>query len=452
MVRGFSLGLLLALLAAGAGAAELTLDAAVHRALANNREHLGRLDDVTLAELDYDQVRSAYRTQFRASGNSNAINGAELGSYYGVGVFRDTVSGSRYAAGVYNSSYGERSLSELRFSYTLPFFNEGRKQSNELRLDRAESTVLRRERMVAIAEEELTAEVTETYFHVVLARERAAMLEGQLAITEAAMERARIRRDAGEVAALQYDRAELRRHRAEQALLQARFQQRMAEDRLKLLLAMDVAEIVEPITPIAVEDSFALLDAPVAHLEEIALNQRQEVLGQREELSLSSRRFDTLGDSVFPDIDVDIHYSLIGEGNRFDDSLQFDDQRWGVSVRMDTDFGAIERRNQRSRTFIHLQKLRRELDAQEQKIRVEVRSKRFELERAIQSLTIAEASLSLSSRAHEQTELLVDRGELSELDRLESELEHAEAAYQVQAARVDLLIAASALELALGGP
>ena len=443
--------LLLSALSSELAAREISLDDAIRIARQNNHDHLNRVDEVAMAELDYESVRANYRTQFRASGNSNAINGADLGSYYRVAVSRSTLSGSRYSAALLNSSYGERNLSELRFSYTLPFFNKGKKERNQLELDKAEMTIARRQRMVSIAEEELAAEVTQAYYGWLLAADRLEMLLDQLAINEASLERARIRRDAGELAALQYEQSTLRLHRVEQSMLQAEFQLQMTEDRLKLLLALDVTERLQPSSSVVVPDAIGLLDMPLDTLENMAVLQRQELAGQREELQLARRRLRNLSDRVLPDLDVDLQYSLIGEGNRFDDSLALDDQKWGIGLRMDTDFGASERRSRRSRLYLSLQSMQRGLDAHEQRVRVEVRSKRFDLERAVRALDIAERSHELMLKTDRQTRIRAGRGELSDMNVLESRLEVAEADFALRSARADLALSVHELELAIGG-
>ena len=445
------LALLLVFLASSANAIDLSLNEAITIALTRNYEQLDRIDDVALAELDFGNVRSNYRTKFRASGNSNAVNGAELGSYYGIGVSKENLSGSRYAAGFYNSTYGQRSLSELRFSYTLPFFNRGKREANQLELDKAEMGVARRERLVAIAAEELASEVTAAYYKVLLTSQRAEMVRDQAAITAASLERAKIRMDAGELAMIKYEQAGLRLSRAQQTLLQAEFQEQLATDRLKLLLAMDIDERLNLTSKISAPDAFALLEIPVEALENKALIGRQELLGQREELSLARRRIRNLGDRNLPDFDIDLQYSLIGEGNRFDDSFAFDDQQWGIGLRMDTDFGARERRTRRSRMHLRVQSMQRSLDALEQKVRVEVRGRHFDLARAAQTLDIAERGYAITEKATEQSRILAERGQLSDMDVLESELELSESQYQVRAARAELALAMHELKLAIGG-
>ncbi len=452
LVYRVALSLVLAWLCPGpVQALELSLEQAIDRALQKNYRHLDRMDEVTLAELDFGKVRSDFRTQLRASGNSNAINGAELGSYYGIGLSKDNVSGSRYAAGLYNSTYGNLSLSELRFSYTLPFFNRGKREENQLRIDRAQLGVTRRERMLLIAAEELAAEVTAAYYKVLLAQERRENLKAQRRLTEAGSLQASIRRDAGDISALLYEQAMLRLSRSEQSLLQAEFAQEQAEDRLKMLLALDVREPLQATSEIQAPDTLGLLELSVETLAEHALLQRPELVGQREELSLARRRIRSMNGRSLPDVDIDLQYALVGEGDRFENSLSFDDQRWGLGLRVDSDFGASERRSRRSRLYLKAQSIQRAVDALEQQVRVEVRSRHFDLQKSVRALTIAERAAELSAQTLEQAQLLADQGQLSATTLLENQLQYSEASYQTQSAKVDLALAAMALELAIGG-
>ena len=105
-----------------AAAESLSLNQAIKHALTWNNDYLNLADQVDLAKSDYETARSVFKTHYGAATSSDARLGAETGSYYSFFMDKKNESGSGYRAGIYSSTFGENSLSELRFSYTLPFF------------------------------------------------------------------------------------------------------------------------------------------------------------------------------------------------------------------------------------------------------------------------------------------------------------------------------------------
>ena len=146
---------------------KLQLQDAINMALSANHGFLNLADQAQIAELDYTSARSVYKTKFASAMSSDARSGADVGSTYNIYLHKMNPSGTRYNAGYYNSSFGDRNLSELRFSYTLPLFKNPL-DNNELAIDQAEINLARSKRIIEIGREELINEVISRHYRLSL--------------------------------------------------------------------------------------------------------------------------------------------------------------------------------------------------------------------------------------------------------------------------------------------
>lgn len=427
----------------------LSLDNAIALALQANHQQLTLVDSVELAELDYSNARAAYKTKFLASSRSNARSGAELGSQNGLYLKKRNLSGSAISAGLYNSDFGDKSLSELRFTYTLPFFRDPFSKG-ELALTRASTEFVRRQNILLIAEQELSKRVTGAYFNVILGLDKERIATKQRNIAQRIKTATEIRRDSGKRSEMDYSRAELRFLRAEQNHQAASFARISAEDKLRLLLGMDFDSplLIDPETQVHYDEK--LLNTPLATLEESALANRIEMQGKRDEVDMSRRKLRNVADSKLPEIDIDVHYSLVGEGDNTSDSLDLDDQKWGIGFNMDTDFGGAERKNKRRKLYLAFQAQERELEHLAQQIQMGLRGAQFEARQRARTVQLREQEYNLAQRHYQQAKILHENDNLNQVELLESEHTLHEAEHRQFAAKVDYILSVMELGLASG--
>lgn len=427
----------------------LDLDAAIARALIANHQQLTLIDNAEIAELDYATARSAFKTKFAATSRSNARNGAELGSYNGIYLKKKNLSGSALSAGFYNSDFEERSLSELRFTYTLPFFRDPFSKG-ELALSRAGDEYERRQNIVLIAEQELSKRVTAAYFELILALDRERMARAASEIAGRIKTATEIRRTGGKRSAMDVEQAQLRLLRAQQQEQAASFSRISAEDKLRLLLGMEFNTPLTIDTQAELAYDASLLDKPLAVLEQSALTNRIELRGKRNELSMAKRKLSNVSQSKLPEIDIDVHYALVGRGNDTSDSFDLDDQKWGIGFNMDTDFGGTERKNKRRKLYLDYQAHEREMERLTQQIKIGLRAAQFEARQNARALTLREQEYALAQRQYQQAEILHENDSLNQVELLESEQQLREAEHRQLAAHVDYILSVMELGLASG--
>tara|TARA_B100001540_G_scaffold295552_2_gene296442 strand:+ start:670 stop:2085 length:1416 start_codon:yes stop_codon:yes gene_type:complete len=427
----------------------LTLEDAIGLALQANHHQLELVDQVEIAEIDYASARAAYKTKFMATSRSDVRSGAELGSYSGLYLKKRNVSGSALSAGLYNSDFGDRSLSELRFTYTLPFFRD-KYTEGQLALTRADIEYVRRQNILRIGQQELARQVTSHYYDLIIAQDKERIALAQRDIAASIQKATRIRHRAGKLSEMDLSRAELRYLNAEQAAEVAAFQRELAADNLKLMLGMgvDTYLAIDPDPQVRFDET--LMHMPTQVLEETALNNRIEIQGKRDELDMARKKLGNFSDNKLPQIDIDVHYSLVGEGEDADDSFSLDDQKWGIGFSMDTDFAGTERKSRRRKLYLLYQSHQRELEHITKRTRIAVRSAQFEAQRNLRQLELSAREHELARRQLEQAQILYDNDRLNRVELLESENQLHEVEHRHLVARVNYILANMELSLASG--
>ena len=421
----------------------LQLGEAITRALANNHDYLNMLSSIEGAELDLEDARSSFRRQFYTRMESDARVGAELGSTFRSGVQQRTESGQRWNMEFYNSEFGGDNLSELRLSYTLPIFDDPL-DDGVLDLRRAELDYEHRERLARVGSEELIAEVSGQYYRAVLARDELDSMQGEVRYAEALSRATRVRERNGRSSQLDVSAAELRVAQANQRWNSSRAALLSADNRLKILLGMGIDEplVLDPELP-AVSDP-ERFDKDPEELEALALANRAELLRLGEEMDLARRKLSTEPESRMPGLDVTLQYSRVGRGDGFSDSIEMDENRFGIGLSMDVDVNG-RRDIAYRRIALFFNSKRRAYDRLAEDIRADVRRAVLARQERSSELTLARAGRDLAEQRFRQTELLYNSGRSSTEDMLEREQSLSEARRQERQARVDFLL--SELEL-----
>lgn len=430
------------------GPALLSLDEAVDLALKQNPDYLGILSNIELAELDMEQARSAYRTKFYSSLNTDARIGSELGSTYNIGVRKQRESGSQWNVGFYSSTFGDSSLSELRFAYTLPFFRNPL-STGEFTVAGAELGYRHKVRLSAIAAEELILQIVNQYYGLVLAVNKVNVARGQMDVAHRLEHATRIRAGTGRSSELDLRMAELRVGQAKHQRQVALLDQDKAESRLKLALGLDLSR------PIAVDRSIPpvanieIVELPPEAVEERALERRAELAGLREEVEMSRRKLRSQSGRTYPGIDVSLQYSLVGDGDSVADSMNLNDTRVGIGVSMDMDGRSEEQREQR-RLLLQYESRERALEKLEGEIRAEARAATLAVQESAGQLRLARELLDLTQQQFSYTELRYRNGSAGTEDVLEKQQSLSDARHAELVARVSYLLSSYTLQAADG--
>ncbi|MEM1112306.1 MAG: TolC family protein [Pseudomonadota bacterium] len=427
----------------------MSVDQAVAYALNANHQMLNLIDKTALSELDYESARSVYKTRFGSSLSSDARLGAEVGSTYSLFMDKANESGSRYNVGLYHSSFGSNTLSEWRFSYTLPFFDNPL-DNRKLAIYQAEINSARSQRMVEIGREELANEVVSAYLKLAMAIRSEQLADDERQIADSFFQAQEIRHRNGEASALELSEAKLRTIDARQSQDIAALDRGSQEDAFRLLLGMDYEELLSIDTRVLREVESPLVEWPLQNLEDMAINHRIELLAKREELTMTNHRIESTKIGNLPPMEVSLQYSLIGEGESIDDSFNVDDQRFGVGLRMNTDLQNSETKIKQRKLYLHRRAQQREFDYLQRSIISQVRKSYSAAQRARSALDFIREYQALAEQKHEQQQILWRRGDVTELEYFESQHELNRARHRALSAKVDYLLAEQDLAMATG--
>jgi len=422
-----------------ADAQVLRLSDAITRALAQNHDYLNLLSSIEGAELDLEDARSEFRRQFYTRLDSDARVGAELGKTFRSGMSQRFEGGSRWNLEFYNSDFGGNNLSEMRFSYSLPIFDDPL-DSGTLELRRAELDFQHRDRLARVGSEELIAQVASQYYQSVLARDTLRAADGETALAEALATATRIRVRNGRSSRLDQSSAELRVAQANQRWNTARSSLVTTDNRLKIMLGMNIDETfeIDPELPAVSDPSVNLPEPEVT--EALALANRAELLRLGEEIDLARRKLQTEPESRLPGLDVTLQFARVGEGEAFSDSIDLNENRVGIGLSMDMDMNG--RRDITYRRILLFYKQRqRDYNRLSEDIRADVRNALMVHRERASQLELARASLDLSQQRFRHAELLYRSGKSSTEDVLEREQALSESRQAERQARADYLIA-----------
>ncbi|MFA5630900.1 MAG: TolC family protein [Porticoccaceae bacterium] len=427
----------------------ISLPHALEIALDNNPLYLNSLDYVEMAEIDFESARAIYKTKFRSSTTTDARSGADTGSTYNLYLEKLNPGGSQYSAGLYNYHFADKHLSEFRISYTLPFFRDPLEDGN-FTIEEKQISVKRKKLLARISRQELINEVVNVYYHLALANEAVRVSSLRFGIAERIHARSQIRHQGGAISDIELAKYRLRLDMAHQQKQHALFNQQrgQASFRSTLGLPQDQRFLLGPAALSHIDIQF--LSRDMAELEILALENRVEVVGKRDELAIMQRKLTLASDAGMSGLDISLQYAWVGESNSFSDSLSFNDQRFGLGLKMDTDFGLGDKNRSGRMMYLQYQTEKRNFVQMQEKVRMEVQQAYFNLFRNKDLMSLANASLLIVEQEFRRAEIRHGDGLADEMELLEAQLLLEEARFQDFNARVNYLMAGQTLVMATG--
>lgn len=425
-----------------------TLRQAVNQALLGNPDYRNLLNSVEVAQLDYEKARAVFKTKLKGNLNSDARSGADIGSTYNLGLQKRNMSGSAYGVGVYHSSFASKQLSEIRFSYTLPFF-QNPLTTGKFDSDRAELDFRHRERMARIGAEELVLNVLTAYYHLSLAYNRIGVAQGEVSVARKLLQATRIRAKTGRSSEIDLQWAALRVSQAEQRRDKSMFEKLRAANDLALLMGLDSTQPVAVEREIPPVSNPELMQMTTDEVQAMAIKNRAELIGLGEDLELARRKLRASPSKRMPGLDVSLQYALISEGTSFTDSVTFNDSRIGVGVSMDIDLLGTPNQQHR-RLALFFDSTRRSYERLEGEIRSAVSDAVFTMQNNARQLDLSRRSLDLAEKQFHLTEIKYRGGSASTQEVLEAEQALSDMRYKELTSRVNYLLSNYRVRLIAG--
>jgi len=359
-------------------------------------------------------------------------------------------SGASFSTGYYDSRFGSNELSELRFSYRLPFFG-GHGERIRTALADARFALQHEADRLELAALELKREVARRYHGVLLANDELRLAEQLAEIGEQRLAATRIRLEGDQASRLDLRQAQINGLRARHRLTKAAQQQTSAVADLKLVIGAALDETVRVDDDLTTDGGRSLADLPLDALVMHAERERLELAVARRGLARLEQQIESERRNFLPNVEVSLQYSLISEDDPLGGATSFDDGRFGIGLKMNTDFNRSERRSQRQRRLLELDHRRRELVRALDLVALEIRDGRATVLNRRAEVELAAQMTELAREERARGELLAEGGQLDQLALLGLDQDLSEARHQQRAAEIALIAADHDLRLAVGG-
>ncbi|HYM59612.1 MAG TPA: TolC family protein [Thermoanaerobaculia bacterium] len=298
------------------------------------------------------------------------------------------------------------------------------------------------------AANDLTLETTIAFWSLVTAQDSVKVLEQSLVTFDAHLKDARNRKDLGLAAANEVLAVEVERDRAEVSLLRARNSAELANANLLRLIGSPPGSIVEPAEPLT---AIVPQDDGNEKLVVLALERRPERAALLARIKASEANVGIQRSAVKPQSSFVADYVYANPNSRIFPLSESWRSSWDVGFTLSlTLFDAGRTKAAAAQATAQTEALRRQLDDLDERIRLEVTSRRLDL-------ATAEASVNLSDRsvesAKENARVAADRyreGVAPSSELLDAETALLRAELDQTESRAQLRLAKAALDRAVG--
>ncbi|MDA7921596.1 TolC family protein, partial [Verrucomicrobiales bacterium] len=156
----------------------------------------------------------------------------------------------------------------------------------------------------------------------------------------------------------------------------------------------------------------------------IALVTRPEIANVNDQVVDAERRIEVAKNGLLPGVDVGLDYNTVSNQADTTPGINFDRRRWSTSLDVDLPLDRKSERNTYRVAFITLDRAKRNAEAQEDQVRLQIYDDWRALDQAQLNFEIAEKGVELAIRRLEEQNLLQDlgRGEARDLIDAQNDL------------------------------
>ncbi len=383
----------------------LSLDDAIQLALTQNTQLQSTRESVTSANIALESAKSQFNIQIRpdisgllqSGDNVEQRYGVQLGKKFAIGGDLGWQANTRI-----DQSSTDSYRTELTLSYTQPLLKGRGTLATTAEVTAAERRTRSQYRALLLAQQQLLINVATAYYGIL--RDQLLLEANQRAVERARLllQAAEAKLKVGMASKMDVFRSELQVLTAESGLVDAEESLHNTRQRLNILLGTDLNAEFTLSTPMTCE--------PVEMLDQDALVQqafdtRLEMQDVYENLQEAEQRLQIARQNQYPPLDLSVHYTVSGEGNGFQESLDLNDTSWGAGVNTSFDFNFTRQQGAYQQAQLAYNGAARAIEAKEQDILLEVL-------RAINSVRQAQARIALQEQSVIQAEKQLELAEL----------------------------------------
>lgn len=378
------------------GARIISLNDAIRLALEHNRDLQSSRDRVKSSNITVGTEKSDFRIKVRPEISGLYQQNEELDQYYALQVSKQLYTGGELIwkgeTSVDNSVF-EEYQTDLIFGYTQPLLRGRGTLPTTNRLVTAEQNSRIQYRSFLIAQQRLTVLVAASY-HGIL---RDQMLIG---VAERAIERSKLLLQAAEAklkvgmaSKMDVFRAELQLLTAENGLVDVKASLENSTRRFNLLLGTEMETEYTFSSPL----EYQPITPDQDRLIQQSMENRLEIKNARERVEEAERQLKVAKQRLLPPLDVSVQYTLRGQGDALEESLEMEDDFWGIGINSSFDLDFARERAAYQQTQIAVDETVRTLQSTQDDIIAEVLQ-------TIVSVMQAEASVNLQEQSMRQAE------------------------------------------------
>lgn len=398
----------------------LSFDEAVQIALAQNVQLQSVREGVTSANISLESAKSQFGIQIRPNVSGLFQTGDNLNQRYGIQVSKKFPVGGTIEWQT-NTRVDESSTdsyrTELTLRYTQPLLKGRGTLVNTTDVTAAERRTRSQYRALLLAQQQLIISVATSYYGIL--RDQLLLDVNYRAVERAhlLLQAAEAKLKVGMASKMDVFRAELQVLTAEQGLVDAEESLENIQRRFNMLLGTELNAKFTLTTPLTYEP----IEVDQDILVQQALDNRLEIQNTYESLTEAEQRLQIARQNMYPPLDISIQYTLSGEGNGFQDSLDLKDTDWGIGVNTSFDFNFAQERGAYQQAQLAHNAALRAVQSTEQDIMLEVLRAVNSVRQAQARIVLQEQSVAQAEKQLELAELRYKKGLSDNLDVIDAE-------------------------------
>jgi outer membrane protein len=241
-------------------------------------------------------------------------------------------------------------------------------------------------------------------------------------------------------------RAEIRLKDVENELAFVQKSYKSAKDRLKIICAIPVEQIIEINAPLAYEPVRISANEAI----KVARNNRIELKQAQDQIAEVQRQVDIARHNTLPQIDLALDYNRFGSDADFTRSYRFDEDRWSVRLLSSTDWRRTSEKVALKKRLLEVKNSRVNLESVKEEIKTEVRDRLNVLQENEEKIRLRKEQIIQAQGKLALADIKFRHGLTDNFDLIESETELQRARVNLITAETDYIVGTYRLRAALG--
>ncbi|MFV1950542.1 MAG: TolC family protein [Nitrospinota bacterium] len=395
----------------------ISLNDAIQLALKNNSDLKDAEDSLSGSMFDLDIAKSEFSTRFNQSLSTDYVFGTQTGRRFDLSFSKKLRTGTVVEVNTGTTNLDTSHLSEIRTRIRQPLLRGFGLLATSAGIMDAERRILKRKNLIGIAREQLILNVILNYYRIVRKKKIIDVHQKSLLRAKKLLEAGRAKLEAGMVSRMDLFRAEIRLSETGMALADSKDASEDSKDSLKILLGLPMDTRIEVDSKI----DYKPVDADLSKYVDLALKNRPEIREAEAEINDAKRRVKIARWNLLPSVDLSLNYSRYGTGNNFEDSIDLNDERYGIGLISSLTLDRASEKASHQRALIDLRKRERDHRLIKENIIREVRHSIRNLSRNVENIEIQKRNVEQAEKILELAMIRYRKGLSDNLSVIEAE-------------------------------